>query len=150
MARRRDDQTNEERIRPEQDDVERLIRWSLEDSVSGAEPSAKVWASIAARVRNAEPGSGRDRASGRRWLQPLVPLAQAVVVSAILLVFGLGVDQERASTRGYRLRATPTVTTSTVIGESSDDVLRGYMLFRREPERPMQRPLHTIEMSLPE
>jgi len=150
MAQASADPTSEGDIRRDQDDLERLIRWSLVDSVSGAEPSAKVWANIVARVRKVETGSGSGRETGRRWLQPLVPLAQAVVVSALLLVFGLGVDHDRMSTIDYRLRATPTVTGSTALKDSPDDVLRGYMLFRREAEPPAQRPRHAIEMSVPE
>jgi hypothetical protein len=61
-------------------------------------------------------------------------LAQAVVVSAILLAFGLGMDRELVTPGTYAQRATPTVRSSQPQGESTDDILRGYMLFRRQPD----------------
>ncbi len=115
-----------------EDDLGRLIRWGLEDAVSNAEPSARVWPRVLARVRELEAAETPRRPLRR--LLPLAPLAQAVVVSAVLLAFGLGVDRELAASRGYPQRATPTVQKGHTQTESADDMLRGYMLFRRQPD----------------
>ena len=114
------------------DDLGRLIRWGLEDSVSNVEPSARVWTRVLTRVREMEAAPAPKR-SLKRFL-PLVPLAQAVVVSAILLAFGLGMDRELATPGTYAQRATPTVRSSQSQTDSTDDMMRGYMLFRRQPD----------------
>jgi hypothetical protein len=115
-----------------EDNLGRLIRWGLEDSLSTAEPSARVWTRVLARVRELEAAPAPKRSLKR--LLPLAPLAQAVVVSAILLAFGLGVDRELVTSGSYPQRATPAVRSSQVQVESADGMLRGYMLFRRQPD----------------
>jgi len=115
-----------------EDDLGRLIRWGLEGSLSNAEPSARVWTRVLERVRELEVAPAPKRSLKR--LLPPAPLAQAVLVSAILLAFGLGVDRELVTSRSYPPRARPTVRSGQAQVESSDDMLRGYMLFRRPPE----------------
>lgn len=114
---------------PEEDDLGELIRWSLEDSIAGAEPPEHVWPEILERVEQmASPATPR-RQPQRRAAFPLVSLVQAVVISALLLAFGLGVD-DNVVMRG---RETALATTSPVrrTHASEDvpqDVLRGYIL----------------------
>jgi hypothetical protein len=78
----------------------------------------------------------------RRLSFSLAPLVQTVVVSALLLAFGLGVDRNVTAPRGERnLRATPTVVKVDSSRELPDDMLRGYLLARMAqqlavPQRP--------------
>ena len=132
MERRKDALAGSENLLSREDDLGRLIRWGLEDSVSGAEPSARVWPRVLARVREMDATEAPKRSLKR--LLPLAPLVQAAVVSAILLAFGLGVDRELVTSKGYAQRATPTLQTSRAEDEAPDDMLRGYMLFRRQPD----------------
>ncbi|MBM4429572.1 MAG: hypothetical protein FJ026_04385 [Chloroflexi bacterium] len=122
-----------------EDDLGRLIRWSLEDAVSGAEPSPDVWPRILQQVKQkgaaSEPGPVR-----RRLLSGLVPLMQAVVVSSLLLVFGLSVDRSMLMPHPEsQALPTPAVQVSVVSEEESQDVLSGCILFRQAKE-PLPRP----------
>ncbi len=116
-----------------ENDLGRLIRWSLEDSVSAAEPPADVWPRILSRVREMNAPTNLRRWA-RRSLRPLAPLVQAVVISVLLLAFGLEVN--RGVTVSHRpTHSTPAVRRIPTREEQPQDVLRGYILFRmgREP-----------------
>ena len=118
-----------------EDDLGRLIRWGLEDSYSQAEPPADLWPKILARVQEmpAPTPSTRPARGRRRPALSLAPFVQAVVVSALLLAFMLGVDRNVVAPRvEQRVRPTPTVQRVAVDQEFPDDMLRGYMLARVE------------------
>jgi hypothetical protein len=120
------------------DDLGQLIRWSMKDSISDVEPGADVWPQILKRVREM-PAPGRPRRWSRTSPFPVAPFIQAVVVSALLLAFGLGVDQNAVMPRQeHRIQATPTVHRSDTT-EDLDDVLRGYMLAQNLRELPTRR-----------
>ena len=61
-----------------EDDLARLIRWSLEDSISGAEPPADVWPKILGRVRDMRVPTRPKRSLRPSF--PLAPFVQAVVI----------------------------------------------------------------------
>jgi len=120
------------------DDLGQLIRWSMKDAISEVEPAADVWPQILKRVREM-PAPGRPRRWSTRISFPVAPFVQAVVVSALLLAFGLGVDQNTVMPRQeHRIQATPTIHRSSTT-EDLDDVLRGYMLARNLRELPTRR-----------
>jgi hypothetical protein len=115
------------------DDLGQLIRQSLRDSVERAEPSPVAWQQISSRVR----GKGAPRSSvprHRRVWASLAPLAQAVMISALLLAFGLVDRNASVPRKSLVARPTPTAHTASSPAERSEDMLRGYMLFRRQPE----------------
>ncbi len=112
------------------DDLGRMIHWGLEDSFSKAEPPDDLWPKIMSRLQ--EMRAPAPRAPVRRRISfSLAPLVQTVVVSALLLAFGLGVDRNATAPRGERqARATPTVVKVDSSQELPDDMLRGYLLTR--------------------
>jgi hypothetical protein len=123
---------------PSDDDMGRVIRWGLKDAISGAEPPADVWPRILGRVGDM-PAPARPKRSFRPFSFPLAPFVQAVVVSALLLAFGLGVNRGVVlPRREYRLESTPTIRRARAAEDFPEDVLRGYML-RREPEQPVRQ-----------
>jgi hypothetical protein len=123
------------------DDLGRMIHWGLEDSLSKVEPPDDVWPKIMLRVQEMRVPARRTPVR-RRLSFSLAPLVQTVVVSALLLAFGLGVDRNVTAPRGERnLRATPTVVKVDSSRELPDDMLRGYLLARMVqqlavPQRP--------------
>ena len=120
-------------------DLGRLIRWGLEASVSGAEPPADVWPRILSRVRAMDiPRGGRYRKN--RSLFPLAPLLQAVVISVLLLVFGLEVNHDWVTPKGDgRTYSTPITRRAPASQEYPDDVLRGCILARQAREAHLRR-----------
>lgn len=120
---------------PEEDDLGRLIRWSLEDSVAGAEPPPDVWPRILDRVKQMDAPTSAAPRMKRRAAFPVASLVQAVVISALLLAFGLGGDQNTAMPRQeYPVASTPTVRRLAVVEEAPKDILRGYLLLQMERE----------------
>jgi hypothetical protein len=116
---------------PAEDSLGRLIRCSLEDVVSKAEPAADVWPRILEQVKQ----MGQPAPSRRRFLSGLAPLMQAVVVSSLLLAFGLGLDRTMVVPRTERQAvATPAVRLSVASDEKPQDVLSGYVLSRLAKE----------------
>jgi hypothetical protein len=120
---------------PEEDDLGELIRWSLEDSVAGAEPPEHIWPEILERVEQMPSPAVPRRVPQRRAVFPLVSLVQAVVISGLLLAFGMGVDHNVVMPgREYALATTPPVRRSQVSEDVPQDVLRGYILLQMEKE----------------
>ena len=126
---------------PAEDDLGRMIRWGLDDSFSEAEPPDDAWPKIMLRVQEMREPARRTRLE-RRPSFSLAPLVQAVVVSALLLAFGLGVDRNLTAPRGEQAaRSTPTLPKVASSQELPDDMLRGYLLARMEQQPPTrQRP----------
>ncbi len=118
-----------------EDDLGQLIRWSLEDSVAGAEPPADAWSKILHRVKQMDaPTSAAPQVKGHAAF-PAASLVQAVVISALLLAFGLGVDQNAVvPQREYPVASTPMVHKVSVSEDVPQDVLRGYLLLQMERE----------------
>ena len=112
------------------DDLGRIIHWGLEDSFSKVEPPDDLWPKIMSQVQ--EMRAPAQRATARRRPSfSLVPLLQTVVVSALLLAFGLGVDRNVTAPRSERtVRATPTVVKVDSGEKLPDDMLSGYLLAR--------------------
>lgn len=116
------------------DDLGPLLRWGLEDWVAGAEPPDEVWHGILSRVRGMQANPARSRVEQRRPFS-LAPVLQAVVVSALVLALGLGVDRNLAPPRPeLMVRPTPAVKVIGTDQDRVDDMLRGYLLVRREQE----------------
>jgi len=112
-------------------DLGRLIRWGLEASVLGAEPSADVWPRILSRVGAMDIAKGGGCRKDRS-LFPLAPLLQAVVISVLLLVFGLEVNHDWVTPKGDgRAYSTPITRRAPTSQEYPDDVLRGCILARQ-------------------
>ena len=124
-----------------EDDLGRMIRWGLEDSVSGAEPSDDVWSRVKSQVQAMRAPAVRAQ-TRRRPSFSLTPLVQTVVVSALLLAFGLGLDRNVTAPREQRdIRSTPTVQRVKSIQEQPDDMLSGFLLARMSQQPPApQRP----------
>jgi hypothetical protein len=121
------------------DDLGRMIRWGLEDSFSGAEPPDDVWPKIMSRVQEMR---AQRTPVKRRPSFSLAPLVQTLVVSALLLAFGLGVDRNLTAPRGeLAVRSTPTAPRVVASEELPNDMLRGYLLARMAQQpRARQRP----------
>ena len=118
-----------------EDDLGCLIQWGLEQATAGVEPPADVWPRIAERVRGIP-----APATLRRSTFPVAPFVQAVVVSALLLAFGLGVERGVVLPRREPVvRATPTVRKVRAVQDLTDDVLRGYMLVHHDEEPPARQ-----------
>ena len=123
-------------LSPEDDDLGRLVRWSVPDLIQGAEPPSETWLNVVERVR-ADPAAEPPAPSLRRASFPLAPFVQAVVISALLLAFGLGVDRRVVLPRqGSLSTATPAVHKTHVVRDMTEDMLSGYMLAQAEPEVP--------------
>jgi len=122
------------------DDLGRMIHWGLEDSFSKVEPPDDLWPRIMSQVQEMRTPARRAPAR-RRFSFSLAPLVQTVVVSALLLAFGLGVDRNATAPRSERsIRATPTAVRVESSQEQPDDMLRGYLLTRMQQLVVHQRP----------
>jgi hypothetical protein len=146
---RPDDEADSTYPMSSEDDLARLIRWSLEYSVSGAEPPADVWPKILGRVHEMPAPARPKRSLGTSF--PLAPFVQAVVVSALLLAFGLGVERDVVMPRReYRVDSTPTVVRKVRTSEEvPEDMLRGYILAHMEQGLPQRLGGEIREASIP-
>jgi len=121
------------------DELGRLIRWSVPDVIRGAEPPAETWLNVGERVR-ADPAGEPPAPSLRRASFPLSPFVQAVVISALLLAFGLGVDRRVVLPRqGTLSTATPAVHKTRGVKDMTEDMLSGYVLAQSERQEPVRR-----------
>jgi hypothetical protein len=124
------------------DDLGQMIRWSVRDSIGGVEPPADVWPEVLERLR-AGPAEQPLTPSLRRAAFPLAPFVQAVVISALLLAFGLGVDRSVVLPRQEALSvSTPVVRGTRAVVDTTDDMpsgYMGYMLARSEHQVPVRR-----------
>jgi hypothetical protein len=123
------------------DDLGRMIRWGLEDAFSEAEPPEHVWPKVMSRIQEMR-APVRHASVRRRPSFSLAPLIQTVVVSALLLAFGLGVDRNLTAPQGeHIIRSTPTVERADNSPEQPNDMLSGYVLARMAQQPPIrQRP----------
>jgi hypothetical protein len=130
---RPDDEEDSTHTMSSEDDLARLIRWSLEDSISGAEPPADVWPRILGRVREMS-APAHPKRSFRTSSFPLGAFVQAVVVSALLLAFGLGGHLNVVMPqREHGVDSTPTVIRKVRPSEEvPEDMLRGHVLARMQ------------------
>jgi len=118
------------------DDLGDLIRCGLQDSFSRVEPPADAWPKILQRVQ-AMDVPVQQLPARRRWSFSFAPFAQAVVASALLLAFGLGVDRDVTTpSRKIQTPVTPSAQGMEWSQGLPKDVMRGYMLARAEPEPP--------------
>lgn len=95
------------------DDLGRLIRWSLEDSLARETPPADLWTRIRARIESCAPGVEPALVDRKRRTLSLAPLIQTVVASSLVMAFALGIDRS-GSTRP-QTRLNPTTVPSTVV-----------------------------------
>lgn len=113
------------------DGLGELIRWSLAESVGGAEPPVNVWPKILNQIKAMNARIPLQRRK-RRVLLPLASFVQAVVISALLLAFGLEVNRNvPLSQKAYQVSATATAPKVSAPLESDQDMLRGYMLLQK-------------------
>jgi len=124
-----------------EDDLGRMIRWGLQDSFPEGEPPDDLWPRIMLRVK-AMRTPVRHTDPRRRPSFSLTPLIQSVVVSALLLAFGLGVDRNVTAPRGAQVPyATPTAPRIVASQELPKDMLSGRLLLRMKQQPPApQRP----------
>ena len=122
------------------DDLGSMIHWGLEDAFSRVEPPDDLWPRIVSRVEESRAPAPHAPVR-RRFPFSLAPLVQTVVVSALLLAFGLGVDRNVTAPRGERnIRATPTAVKVESGREQLDDMLSGHLLTRIQQLAVPQRP----------
>ena len=111
--------------------LDRLIRWTLRESVGREEPSPRVWDNISRELEteHAETAGGGIKGPVRARS---AALAQTVVLVMMLLVFSFGLDETvRVSSEVYQ--PTPTVRTieaRSSVGTDLDDMLSGLRLNR--------------------
>lgn len=114
-----------------------LIHWALKESVSGREPSPQVWRNVLSEIQNKKRGA-QSRQRGR-FSVSFVPLLEAVVLSALILAFGISLEQDFDLWQqgAPSVVATPTRETvaSAVLFESRDDMLNGAFLARTGREQ---------------
>lgn len=123
---------------PSEDEFGELIRWSLEGTLSGAEPPAEIWPKILAQVREIDAFTNPQRQRKRATL-PLTSFIQAVIISIMLLAFGLGVERSILPTRDLQsASATLTAPRVSVPQETFQDMLRGHLLLQKEKELPVR------------
>lgn len=136
MAPPSEDAGNRQGVSPE-DGLGQLIRWSMHHSVSEAEPPTDSWSRILDRVRQM-PVPSRSRRLLKGSSFPVTAFVQAVVVSALLVAFGLGLDHGVVMPqREQSKQATPTIAVRAgpPASEAPWDVLRGYVLAQMERGR---------------
>ncbi|MBC7263296.1 MAG: hypothetical protein H5T64_02935 [Chloroflexi bacterium] len=109
-----------------------LIRWALRESVSGGEPSPQVWSNILSKIQSK--GRAVQSRQRGRFSASFVPLLQAVVLSALILAFGVSLERDLDlwHRSAPSVAATPTRETVVpeVLFESRDDMLSGAFLAR--------------------
>ena len=111
--------------------LDRVIRWTLRESVGREEPSPRVWDNISRELERE-----RVERAGGQLKGPVrarsAALAQTVVLVTMLLVFSFGVDETvRVSSEVYQ--PTPTMRTiepRSSVGTGLDDMLSGLRLNR--------------------
>ncbi len=118
------------------DELGKLIRWGLRDRLLGREPPDEVWLRILERVRHVS-APGHSAGRSHRSPFPLAPFVQAVVISALLLAFGLGVDRTLIlPLQELSAQSTPVLHKVQISQQPTEDVLRGYMLARTQNKLP--------------
>jgi len=124
---------------PADDDLGRLIRWSVPNLIREAEPPAETWLNVVERVR-ADPVGEPPAPFFRRASFPVAPFVQAVVISALLLAFGLGVDRRVVLPQQRTVStSTPAVPKTRALEDLTDDILSGYVLAQSERQEPVRR-----------
>ncbi len=117
------------------DELGRLIRWSLERSFGGSDPSEECWASILQRVEG-ERARRVKQCRGGPTLRALTPLVQAVVISTLLLTFAASLGRDVPVPHSEPDSHTvPTSHRSLTIPDFQDDNLRGCLLQRMKREK---------------
>jgi hypothetical protein len=136
---RRGSDTRDEYSSPADDELGRLVRWTVGDLIREVEPPADVWPKVLERLHSS-PAKDTRAPSLRRASFPLGTFVQAVVVSVLLLAFGLGVDRSLVLPRDDSVTiATPSVRETRVFEDGTDDMLRGYMLARSQRHSSVRR-----------
>jgi hypothetical protein len=139
MALPRDDQGKPDGLAPN-DDLGNLIRWGLKDSYAGTTPPHDLWPKILARVQERPTPTPSVSARAPRWRSlSLAPLVQAVVVSSLLLAFGLRVDRNVATPRREQPAAlTPVIERATVESGMPQDIPNRPMRVKAMPQMPVR------------
>ena len=121
------------------DEIDALVRWVLQDSVAGEKPSPEVWDKIRARLE--QPKTQLHPRRGRLLSAQLSWLVQLLVLGILILVaFGLSLSQgfDFSSDREYVVNGglTPQPGSEEVVSPSTteDDMLSGYYLFQSARE----------------
>jgi len=123
------------RVAPSEEVVASLVRWSLHTGIGKREPPDEVWPRILARVREMEASEAVIRQCPKR-LAPLAPLLQVVMVSAVLMALGLGL--QRNSPRIWHVKAAERTIEGAQQGYPEDS-LRGSIWIGLQREAPGQR-----------
>ena len=112
------------------DELGRLIRKSLQESVSGMEPSADLWGKIAQRIDDLD---GRKRPPRVLSMSlPWASLLNTLLVSVLLVSFAGGVERDVELRRGAVTGSVAAGELHTPPAESNpeSDMVRGHLLLQ--------------------
>jgi len=126
--------TAEARVAPSEEVVATLVRWSLHTGIGNRQPPDELWPRILARVREMEsPEAIRPQP---KRLVPMAPLLQVVLVGAVLMTVGLGLQRTvpRASIANRTVRSTEEARQG-----YPEDALRTYLLIKLQRAAPVRR-----------
>jgi hypothetical protein len=127
--------TAEARVAPSEEVVATLVRWSLHTGIGNREPPDEVWPRILARVGEMEAPEAILPQRSKK-LVPMAPLLQVVMVSAVLMTLGLGLQRNVP-------RASSTKQTVPSFEDARqgypEDALRSYLLVKLRRAAPGQR-----------
>jgi hypothetical protein len=131
------------------DELGRLVRWSLATSIGDAEPSPEVWHTILDRVREQ-----RTPRSAQRILRcssaPLTALVQAAVIGCVLMTLGLGMRRDVVVARNnFAANGAPANETPLVSEPIRDSPPIGGMLVLVDEEEPFRVGGNIREATLP-
>jgi hypothetical protein len=129
------------------DELGRLIRWSLGRSFGNADPSEECWTSILRRVEQERAREARQCRGGPA-LRALTPLVQAVVISTLLLTFAASLNRDVPiphSDLGRHPVSTSRRRSS--LPDFQDGILRGSVLQRMAREKVVSAAGNVLEFA---
>jgi hypothetical protein len=131
------------------DELGRLLRWSLTTSIGNAEPSPEAWHMILERVREqATPGC--TRTGSRCSSAPLASLVQTAVVGCVLVTLGLGMQRDATvARRSLEVKGAPASETLLVSDSTPAQALGGGAPGGLNQERPFRVGGKIREATLP-
>lgn len=133
---------------PNDDELGRLVRWSLCSSMGSAEPSPEVWSTILDRVRE-QPRPGSAERTSRSSSAPLTAVVQAAVIGCVLMTLGLGVRRDViVAHNSLSAAAAPLAEMPLVIGPMRAAVPSGAALSRVDEGRPFRVGGNIMEATL--
>ena len=128
------------------DELGRLLRWGLRQTVGAAEPPEQTWHRILDRVRRAE----TTEQPPRRASASLPSLVQAAVIGCLLLTLGLGLERDVILARNQQLSEPCQVAQDSAVAHGSqEDLASAPHLARRELANTFRRGGEMRDATLP-